>query len=250
MNKIVLILFGLLGILAVTSACDSLPLAALNSATNTPTRTPRPTFTPRAQATETLTATQVPQGTEAATTVPDTPEDQPTETDTPKAAAKNTRPPAPPQPTAIPQPTTPSFPVHPDFGQAKFCPQDGIYEIIVYVKNDGAAGERKFSVGLYYAVFSGGQLLKDGAGHDLIGPPTDKKGTESKGANCNAAYDPLHPTLSNGKLDVGDVVRRGTTQMAFHFIRSPTDLTALSADVPLDFSQAGRWWLAFGYAGG
>lgn len=232
-------------------ACGSLPLVGLNEATPTPSRTPRPTFTPRSAGTSTPADTETPQVTETAaveTEVPtETPEVQEADTETPKPVARATRPPAPPP--ATPQPTTPQFPVHPDFGEKKFCPQESIYEIVIYIKKDGAAGERKFAGGLYYGVWTGDQLLKDGAGKNLIGT-TGKIGSLSYGSNCNAAFDRLHPNQSNGKLDVGDVVRRGTTQMVLRFIRSDTDLSPMSADVPIDFSTAGRWWTAFGYSGG
>lgn len=230
----------------LATGCDSLPIAALNSATATPSRTPRPTFTPRPAETETATDTDTPEATETAAPA-ETAAVQEPDTPTPRPLVKATRKPAPPPATQ--QPAAPLFPVHPDFGAAKFCQQDGIYEVMIYIKVDGSSGNRPFAGGLYYGAFSGGQLLKDGAGKDLIGT-TDPIGSISYGSNCNASYDRLHPNQSNGKLDVNDVVRRGTTAMALRFIRSPTDLTAMSADVPIDFSQAGRWWTAFGYSGG
>lgn len=249
MKKHVLILFLLAAVTAVSAACDSLPFVASNSPTETPSRTPRPTFTPRSAATNTPSDTET-----AAVTNTVQPTDTQgaqatdiTEPPTAKPVAKATRPPAPPQPTA--QPPAPTFPVHPDFGGAKLCPQDGIYEVVIYVKQDGSAGNRPFAGGLFYGVFSGGQLLKFGDGKDMIGT-TDTIPSTSYGSNCNAAYDRLHPNQINGKLDVTDAVRRGTTVMQLRFVRSPTDLTAISADVNLDFSTAGRWWAAFGYSGG
>jgi hypothetical protein len=246
LKKLLLIATLVVAMELLATACDSLPIAALNSATATPSRTPRPTFTPRPAATETATNTDTPEATETAVQT-ETAVVQEPDTPTPRPIAKATRKPAPPP--ATPQPTTPTFAVHPDFGQAQFCQQDGIYEIMIYIKMDGSAGKRPFAGGLYYGVFSGGQLLKDGAGKDLIGT-TDPIGSISFGSNCNASYDRLHPNQSNGKLDVIDVVNRGTKVMALRFIRSPSDLTAMSADVNIDFTQAGRWWTAFGYSGG
>lgn len=249
MKRLVLLILFVAATITMATACGSLPFIGSSSPTDTPTRTPRPTFTPRAS----TTSTAAPTDTEAATETPAATQ-VPVDTDTPEAAASDTpipvaratRPPAPPaEPT---QPPAPQFAVHPDFGAPAFCPQDGIYEVVIYVKRDGAS-PRPFAGGLYYGVFSGGQILRDGAGKNLIGT-TDKIGSLSYGANCNVSYDRLHPNQSNGKLDVGDAVRQGTNQMVLRFIRSDTDLTPISADVPLDFSKGGRWWTAFGYSGG
>ncbi len=248
MNKYVIVLSMLALTVLLASGCSSINSLAFNNATDTPTRTPRPTFTPRASAT--AVATEVP--TQAATDTPttaaatDTPGVPAEATDTPRPVVVRTK--APPPPAQPTQPPAPQFAVHPDFGQPTLCPQDDIYEIVIYIKKDGAA-PRPFAGGLYYAVFAGGQVLKDGAGKALINT-SDPAGSLSYGANCNVSYDRLHPNQSNGKLDVGDAVRRGTKQMVFRFIRSATDMTPISADVPIDFSQAGRWWLAFGYSGG
>ena len=212
MKKLVFIFSLFIATLMIATACDSLPFVALNSATDTPTRTPRPTFTPRASATDTPAESQTPVETAVETAVDtevppasDTPEVQEPDTPTKKPAATR----KPTSEPATPQPTTPQFAVHSDFGGANFCQQDGIYEIVIYIKKDGGA-PRPFADGLFYGVFSGGQLLKDGAGHDLIG--TTDVGSISYGSNCKASYDRLHPNQSNGKLDVSDVVRRGTTR--------------------------------------
>jgi hypothetical protein len=245
LKKYAIVLAVLTLALWLATGCDAVQFNAFNNVTDTPTRTPRPTFTPRPSATDvptdtpTLAVTDTPEST-------DTPAVVAEPTDTPKpVVVRTTRPPTPRPPT---KPPAPVFAVHPDFGSPTLCPQDGIYEIVIYIKVDGAA-PRPFAGGLYYGVFSGGTILKDGAGKNLIGV-TDSIGSLSYGSNCNVSYDRLHPNQSNGKLDVGDVARRGTTQMVLRFIRSATDFTPISADAPIDFGQAGRWWLAFGYRGG
>jgi hypothetical protein len=249
LRKFALLVALFVALEAIVTACDSLPLVSLNSVTATPSRTPRPTFTPRSAATETAVDTDTPAPTEVTAVPPPTEPPIVQEPDTPtrRPVVRATKPPAPPP--ATPQPPPPQFAVHPDFGDKKFCPQDNIYEIVIYIKRDGAAGNRPFAGGLYFGAFSGGQLLKDGAGKNLIGT-TDDIGSLSYGANCNVSFDRLHPNQSNGKIDVGDAVRRGTTDIVLRFIRSETDLTPISADVPLPFSQGGRWWTAFGYSGG
>jgi hypothetical protein len=171
----------------------------------------------------------------------ETPEaaDTPTKSAATPKLARATKPPAPPQPTK------PSFPVYPDFGPPYFCPQEGVDEVVIYARL-ASGSPRPFAGGLYVGAFdSSGQVLKDGAGKPLVGV-TQPQPSTSYGTNCQKPYDRLHPDWTNGKLDVGDAVRAGTTKMIIRFVRSLTDFTPLSQDVAVDFSAPGRWWLYFG----
>jgi hypothetical protein len=240
LNKYVFLVSVLALVLVSAGGCGSLPFAALNNTTETPTRTPRPTFTPKPSATSTpgATDTMAPTETPAST-------DTPQASDTPTKKAVTPQPPRATQPPAPPQPTKLTFPIYQDFGPPYFCPQDGVHEVVIYVKKAGDS-PRSFAGGLYVGAFvPGGDVLKDGAGKPLV-RVTEPQGSISYGTNCQNAYDRLHPDLSNGKIDVVDAVRTGTTQMAIRFVRSATDFTPLSADVPVDFKASGRWWLYFG----
>ena len=126
------------------------------------------------------------------------------------------------------------------------CDQDGIYEVTIYAKRVGAAGQRPFAGGYYFGAFvPGGGILQDGAGKNLIGVTADE-GSISYGSNCHNEYDRLHPDVNNGKIDVNDAVRRGNTSIAIRFIRSEADFSPLSKDTVVDFSKGGRGWLYVG----
>jgi hypothetical protein len=240
LNKYVILLSVLALILVSAGGCGSLPFAALNNPTETPTRTPRPTFTPKSSATATsgATDTAAPTETPASTDTPQAP-------DTPTQKAVTPKPPRATQPPAPPQPTKLTFPVYQDFGPPYFCPQDSVNEVIIYIRK-AQGSPRPFAGGLYVGAFvPGGDVLKDGAGKPLV-RVTDPKESVSYGTNCTKAYDRLHPDWTNGKIDVNDAVRMGTTKMAIRFVRSATDFTPLSQDVIVDFSASGRWWLYFG----
>lgn len=133
------------------------------------------------------------------------------------------------------------------------CDQDGIAEIKVYIKKDGKAGKRKYAGDLWFGVFApGGGILKDGAGKPLVSV-TDNIASIAYGTNCKQSYDRLSPDVPNGKIDVLDAVRAGSTTMVFRFIRAQTDYAPISGDTTVDFPAlpAGRrWWLYFGYSGG
>ncbi len=252
MKKFVIVLSALVLMLLVVSGCDALQFNALNTATETPTRKVRPTFTPRASATPIPEETDTPEVTDtpAPADATDTPEAAAAATATTKPTAK---PKAPAQPTAKPQPPQPpqpTFAVHPDFGAPYFCAQEGVYEVSLYIKKDGKAGKRPFAGGLWVGAFtSSGEVLKDGAGKPLV-TQTWPEMSISYGSNCQREYDRTSPDATNGKLDVGDAVRAGTKNMILRFVRSQSDYTPISADVPLDFTRSGRWWMYFGYAGG
>jgi hypothetical protein len=117
------------------------------------------------------------------------------------------------------------------------CPQDGIFEIAINAKRG-----RAFLEGLSFAAFdAGGRLLQDGAGRNLVG--ITEPASVSIGSNCQVEAGFDSPNISNGKLDVGDAVRQGTNPVIIRFVQSASDLTPLSADIPIDFGPGGRYWI-------
>lgn len=252
MKKLVLVISALL-VLAAATGCSSDQFSALNNPTAIPSRTPRPTFTPRPSATPLASATDTPAATDTLAPV-DTPEVQDTDTPAPKPTTiKATARPV--QPTAVPPPPKPALPVFLDAsmsplpGSAAYaCYQEGsFYEVIVYAKKVGQAGKRVFAPGLSFGAFSGGNLLKDYGGKTLISV-TDDGGMSgyAYGSNCQKGSDILNPDRFNGKLDVGDVVRGGTSSLVIRFVKSANDLSPQSADIRIDFPKPGRWWIYLG----
>lgn len=241
LKKFALFLFAFSSLIFAVTACDSTSFLTQNDATGTPTRTPRPTFTPRPRATDTPEATETP-----LEEITDTSDADVTETPEEVEATPTKKPAAPvatrkPQPTAPPQPTVPSLPL--TVSDSFACPQDGIFEITVSVKKPGKPGHRPYAAGLYFAAFDqSGRLLQDGAGKNLIAV-TGEESSVSFGANCQREASRLHPDSPNGKLDVGDAARAGTTSMIIRFIKSPSDMTPTSADIPIDFGSGARLWV-------
>ena len=251
MKKLVLVISALV-VLAAVNGCSSNQFLGLNNPTDIPTRTPRPTFTPKPSATV-ITATDTPAATDTLAPT-DTPEVASTDTPAPKpTAAKATARPV--QPTAVPPPPKPALPVFLDAsmsplgGTAAYpCYQEGsFYEVIIYAKKVGAPGKRVFAPGLSFGAFSGSTLLQDYGGKQLISV-TDDGGMSgyAYGSNCQKGSDILNPDRFNGKLDVGDVVRSGTTSLVIRFVKSANDLTPQSADIRVDFPKPGRWWIYLG----
>jgi hypothetical protein len=238
LNKFFLVVLGACLIAICSAACEAVPFVAQNQATATPTRRVRPTFTPKPRATPTeIEPTEEPQPTDEpvqeATDEPTEaePTDKPAPTQRPvtRAPAKPTNPPAPPPPSK------PQFSVT---ATSKYmCAQDGIFEVVVNAKKG-----RAFLEGLAFAAFdSGGRLVQNGAGKDLIG--VTEPASVSIGSNCqvDASFD--SPNISNGKIDVSDAVRQGVSPIVVKFVKSPTDLTPISADIPIDFGAGGRYWI-------
>lgn len=234
MSKFVSVLLTFL-ILGIIAGCDSLPLIAPSNPTATPSRTPRPTFTPKPRITPTeiaeLEPTEEPQPTEEPTFEPEPP------TATPRPATRApTRRPQPPPPTKPPEPTKPQFLVNPT--SQYLCPQEGIFEVIVNAKKG-----RAFAGGLVFAAFdTAGNLLKNGAGQDMIAQ-TESAISISIGANCRVEATFENPNASNGKIDVGDAVRAGINPIIIRFVRSRSDLTPISPDIRIDFGKGGQYWL-------
>ena len=242
LNKLALVLLALIFMLLAITACNSMPFLAQNDATGTPSRTPRPTFTPKPRPTDTPEVIDTPEVQDT-----ETPEGDVTETPENVDATPTNKPAAPPaatrkpQPTTPPQPTVPTFPI--TISDMFPCPQDGIYEVTVSVKKQGKPGHRPYAAGLYFAAFDqSGRLLQDGAGKNLIAV-TGEESSVSFGANCQREASRLHPDSPNGKLDVGDAAHAGTTNMLIRFIKSPTDLTPISADMPVNFGTGARLWV-------
>jgi len=233
LNKFLIVLIGALVLLVTFSACGGIPFVAQNSATETPTRrAARPTFTPKAKAspteeiepTEEPTETEEPQPTDEPTAIP--------------ATVKPTKQAAAPKPTKPPAPTEPPKPKFSINITSQFiCSQDGINEVVVNVKKGRALVE-----GVFFAAFdAGGRLLQDGAEKNLI--TSTYPVSVSTAGNCRLSGSFENPVINNGKLDVADVVRRGTNPIIIRFVKSETDLTPISEDIRIDFGTGGRYWI-------
>lgn len=233
LNKFFIVLVGAFVLLLTSPACGILP--GQGEPTATPTRrAPRPTFTPRAV----TTPTEEIQPTDEPTRT-DTPEPEPTDEPTPVPVTKapTKRPVAQqPKPTTPPQP--PPKPKLPISVTSEFmCEQDGIYEVVVSVKQGRALIE-----GVVFAAFdAGGRLLQDGAGKNLI--TATYPVSQSTAGNCRLSGSYDSPVINNGKLDVGDAVRAGANPVVVRFVKSQDDLTPLSPDIRIDFGKGGRYWI-------
>ncbi len=259
MFKLMLTLCALALVLAA-SGCASTPNVSVNSATETPARTPRATFTPRATATEIVDVTNTPEAT-ATSAATDTPAATsatvapalPTATKKPVVNVQPTLRPQPPAPTQPPAPPKPTFLLAPDGrispnGEPAYqCPNASpVYEVIMTAKRLGDP-PRPYSVGYWFGAFSGGVLLKDYAGKDRLAQSDNSQMSGyAYGSNCQRSGDATSVDKFNGKLDLGDVVRGGTKTMVIRFVRSNTDLTPISQGVTINFNQSGAWWLYFG----
>lgn len=216
-------LFGIAGLLSLALlalACDAGSLVALvKPPTETPTRTLRPTFTPRPSATDTPEDTATPAAT-------DTPEASPTATRravvaTPRPAA--TKPPAPPPP--------PQFPV--SFQDGYMCPQSGpVWQVIARVNRSSPP-----------AIFLGGYTvgLFSPSGALIKTDETVPDGQQVNGLWINCRVDKVFPY--NSKLDAPEL--RGQGPFIVRVIKSKTDLTPLSPDFKVDFSQQSIWFVFF-----
>lgn len=233
MSKFFIVIVSGLALILVSAACGSIPFVAQNEPTATATRRVRPTFTPKPSPTQTVevTPTDIPTETVQAT-------ETTAATSTPKPVTSAPRnPPAPrPQATTPPQPPKPQFSINAT--STYLCEQQGIYEVILNAKRG-----RAFAGGLVFGAFdAGGRLLQDGAGKNLIGT-TQSDISISIGSNCRVEADFTSPNSSNGKLDVGDAVRAGTNPIIIKFIKSATDFTPLSPDIPVNFGKGGQYWM-------
>jgi len=223
--------------LTLVTACGAVPFIGQGEPTATATRRVRPTFTPRAQAspTEEIAPTEEIQPTDEPAP---TEELVPTETPEPVTAVP-TRRPAAAKPTSPPAPTAPPAPQFSVNATSSYlCDQQGVYKIIINAKRG-----RTFAGGLTFAVFDqGGRLLQDGAGKDMIGT-TISDINISIGSNCRSEASFESPNSSNGELDVGDAIRAGNNPVIVRFVKSPTDLTPISPDIPANFGQGGQFWM-------
>ena len=242
MNKLFLVLIGGLIMLSGIVGCGSIPFVAQNEPTATPTvKRIRPTFTPKPSRTPTVEVTPTEAQVEA-TETPDNSDAIPADTPIPatKTPAKPAAPPPPKATAPPPPPPAPKFAVTAS-GQF-FCQQDGVFEVTIHAVGQKLKKTRPWAGGLWVAALDpGGALLVDGAGKPLAAQ-TQEEGSISYGSNCHNDYDRLHPDTQNGKIDVVDAVKRGTTKMIIRFVKSPTDLTPISPDYPIDFGTSGRWW--------
>ncbi len=240
MKKLVLSLLALASLLGAAAGCDAVQFSALNVPTETPTRTPRPTFTPRPSATakpsptETPSATDTPAATDTAAPVVVAP------TDTPTRKPVATRPPA----TAVPptQPPAPQFSVN--SSDNKWC-EAGTYVIYVQLRKTSTGG--RFLGGYNMGLFDGaGNILKDPDGRPAVfqtWPDGQQQFRFYGGCPRHASND--SPLPFNGKMDVNDYVRMGTKSIVLRFVKSSSDLTALSSGVTLDYSKPGEYWLYY-----
>lgn len=235
MNKIFTLILIVLAALASITACGGVPFVAQNEPTATATRRIRPTFTPkpRPTATKEVTPTDLPEPTDETAPTDEPPTNEPapaTKAPTKKPVAP--KPTSPPEPTAVPKP---QFAVN--VTSQYLCAQPGIYEIAFNVKKGKA-----FAEGTAFAAFdSGGNLLRDGAEKELVS--TTYPASQSTGSNCRLSGSFDTPNVDNGKLDVGDAARRGVSPIIIRFVKSPTDLTPISADIPVNFGEGGRYWI-------
>lgn len=237
MNKLIILILGALIVGAGIIGCGSIPFIAQNEPTATATRRIRPTFTPkpRATATEEIEPTTEPEPTEELPT--DEPEPEETETPAPvtKAPTKKSGPPAPTQPPAPTDVPKPKFSVN--ITSQFLCEQEGIFEIAVNAKKGKAPTE-----GIWFAAFDGGgRLLQDGAGKPLV--TATYPVSVSTAGNCKLSGSFENPVINNGKLDVVDAVRAGTSNVVIRFVKSEQDLTAISPDIPVNFGSGGRFWI-------
>lgn len=240
MNKFFIVLVGSLIVLMSFSACGALPFSGQPEPTAT-RRAPRPTFTPKAQATPTE---EVEPTQEIIPTDEPEPTDEPLPpTDVPVTEAPQvqpTRPPAPPpQPTQPPEPPPPAAPAFTIVATDKFlCEQEGIFEVAVSVKR-----QRESVEGVYFAALDqGGRLLTDGAGKPLV--TATYPVSQSTAGNCKLSGSFESPVINNGKLDVTDPVRaESLSTVVIRFVKSETDMTPLSADIPINFGTGGRYWI-------
>lgn len=235
MNKLFTLTVIVLAALASITACGGVPFVAQNEPTATATRRIRPTFTPkpRPTATEEITPTDVPEPTDEPAPTDEAPTQAPVQvTNAPTKKPVAPKPTNPPAPTAVPKP---QFAVN--VTSQYLCEQQGIYEIAFNVKKGKA-----FAEGIAFAAFDGaGNILRDGADKELVS--TTYPASQSTGSNCRLSGSFDTPNIDNGKLDVGDVARRGVSPIIIRFVKSPTDFTPISADIPVNFGSGGRYWI-------
>ncbi len=247
MKKSVLIIPFLALALFVASGCSAVQFNAFSSATQTPSRTPRPTFTPRPAPTDIPTDTATPAAT--ATAAPtDTPAEVVEDTPTPKPVAVKTNRPAPTK--APPEPTKPAFPVFLDNtinNPAAVRCESNTYEIVIIAKTPGAKGKRHFAGGYNFALLDpAGNLLRRADGVPLVTTTKPDGQTDAQFAgNCIREASNDNPYPFNGKLDATDPVKQGITSMILRAVKSPTDMTPLSADYNIDFSSHAQYWMHY-----
>lgn len=235
MNKFFILTLIVLAVLASITACGGVPFVAQNEPTATATRRIRPTFTPkpRATPTEEIAPTEEPEPTQEPepTDVPQ-PTDEPPPTDAPKPVTRAPKATKPPAPTEAPKP---QFSVN--VTSQYLCDQEGIFEVALNLKQG-----RGFPEGIAFAAFDGGgNLLRDGAEKELVS--VTYPASQSTGSNCRLSGSFDTPNIDNGKLDVADAVRRGVSPIVIRFVKSPTDMTPISADIPINFGTGGRYWI-------
>jgi hypothetical protein len=233
LNKFFISMLILFVLCVGVTACGGVPFIAQNEPTATATRRIRPTFTPKPRPTDTPEVTPTDEPTE--TQVPETTTEPPTQVPVTKAPTKV---PAAPRPTKPPAPTEPPKPAFAVTVTSQYlCEQDGIFEVALNAKKGKA-----FIEGLYFAAFdSGGRLLQDGAGKNLVS--ATYPASQSTGSNCRLSGSFDTPNIDNGKLDVGDAVRAGTNPIIIRFVKSATDMTPISPDITINFGKGGRYWI-------
>ncbi|MCL4393576.1 MAG: hypothetical protein M1482_01985 [Chloroflexi bacterium] len=215
-NKRLIGMLGVIGMTLLLLACEGSNVVALISPpTPTATRTPRPTFTPRPTETETPADTPTPEAT-------NTPRPLPTATRRPAATAK------PPEPTAVPAPV---FPV--SILDSYSCPQSGnVWQVIARVNRSTPP-----------AIFLGDYTiaLVDPSGAIVKTDVTVPDGQQVMGLWINCRVDKVFPY--NAKIDAPEY--RGQGGFKVRVIKSAGDHTALSPDIPVDFSQQSIWFVFF-----
>ncbi len=238
MNKFLFLLLLALAALVALPACSAVPFVAQNEPTETATRRIRPTFTPKPRPTETeeIIPTEEPTEEPEATDEPAPTEEPPTAA--PKPVTKAPKPPSqpkatqPPEPTAVPKP---AFAVN--VTSQYLCEQEGIYEVAFNLKQG-----KGFPEGIAFAAFDGaGNLLRDGAEKEMVS--VTYPASQSTGSNCRLSGSFDTPNVDNGKLDVADAARRGVSPIIIRFVKSPTDMTPISPDIPVNFGKGGRYWV-------
>ncbi|MBI5651607.1 MAG: hypothetical protein HZC40_14365 [Chloroflexi bacterium] len=202
-------------------ACDAGTLIAMANPTTTPTRTPRPTFTPRAIATTTPEEPPTPEPTETSSASP---------TQTRRVVATTASRPATAKPAAPTAPPAPQFlwKQSSSGNQGRCDAGPGVFEIKGRINAPG-----KGYIGGVNAV----ALDKDGKiVAQFVSLGTDPPLNPEWSVSCFEEKN-----IFNYKLDVS--AGRGNGPITLRLTRSANDLTPVSADLKIDISQGGRWYI-------
>ena len=223
-NKRGMFLVGLIVVAITLLACDGGEIIALaTNPTATSTRTPRPTFTPRPSETPLAVDTPIPAATE-----------------TPAATAPATKKPAvssvavssKASSVAPPPPAAPSYSVN--FLESYTCEQGAdVYDVLGRIRS---ASTRKMLGGFVIAILTPSGQIIPGLTFESVPDEYQFNGLYS---NCKVDKWWNH----NMKLDASEL--RGKGSFLVRVIKSKTDPTPLSKDVPVDFKLPIRYIIEY-----